>query len=194
MGEPASTSPLTPARRRAELAESAAALLANLSEPVLLARPSDGRVEWANEPAAQMLFGRTEARGLLLPGALHGQVFFSLTKEAMESGRDATVKMRINSLLNGEVQAADCEITATAVGGADGLCRIMIRRQQGITVDVDSWRRALREARTPLSVIIGYAENLIEGEITDPVSTRQALLALLRHTRRLQQILETAAC
>jgi two-component system phosphate regulon sensor histidine kinase PhoR len=82
-----------------------------------------------------------------------------------------------------------------------------LRRKRGVVTvfhdvtaerDTDRVRRdfvanAGHELRTPLTAIRGFAETLREGAIDDPASAKEFLEVILRHTRRLQALVDDLA-
>jgi hypothetical protein len=50
---------------------------------------------------------------------------------------------------------------------------------------------AFQALADPLSIIQGYLENLLDGDIRDPVAMRQCLSAMQRQTVQVQRILRT---
>jgi len=101
-----------------------------------------------------------------------------------------------------------------ALGGVDASPRRFLRasvsplrnRQGVVTVfhdvtaqrEADQVRRdfvanAGHELRTPLTAIRGFAETLREGAINDPASAQGFLDVILRHTRRLQALVDDLA-
>ena len=72
--------------------------------------------------------------------------------------------------------------------------RLIIRdeTQQRETEQIrkDFVANASHELRTPLSIINGYLENLVEGDIDDPVMVQRSLLTMQKHSLRLARIVE----
>ena len=50
---------------------------------------------------------------------------------------------------------------------------------------------AMTKMRTPLSILQGYLENLLDGAIKDPIVIRQSLLTMRKHTLSIEKLLET---
>lgn len=46
------------------------------------------------------------------------------------------------------------------------------------------------QIRNPLTIIQGYLENLLDGDISDPAAIRHSLLTMRKHTKAIEQLLE----
>ncbi len=165
-------------------------ILDGMAEAVMVT-DADGRITLTNEVLTDLVGSNPEG------------------KTAVEAIRHPDLHLAVEGAQKGFSELLEIEIERSP-GGARRVLRASVsplREQRGVVTvfhDVTAERDAERvrrdfvanashELRTPLTAIRGFAETLREGAIDDRDSARQFLEVILRHTRRLQALVDDLA-
>jgi two-component system, OmpR family, phosphate regulon sensor histidine kinase PhoR len=166
------------------------AILAGMTEGVLVARP-DGRIRLTNQ-ALRSQFGITEE---------------AVGKTVLEAFRNVPLQELVGEvILDGDVSARELsfltpnertyELSATRLQGSHGAVTGVIivfhditRMRQFENTRKEFVANVSHELRTPLSIIKGYVETLLDDQPPDAEMSRQFLNTIQRHSRRLEALI-----
>lgn len=170
------------------------AVLSSMSEGVL-AVDGSGKVINLNPAAARMLDAAREAvRGRLVHEALRKPDIIRFVESALESAEPVEDDIRIR------VSGKDdrfLHASGAALRGADGgkigaliVLHDVTRLQKLENVRRDFVANVSHEIRTPITSIKGFVETILDGAIESREDTERFLNIVLRHTDRLNAIVD----
>jgi two-component system, OmpR family, phosphate regulon sensor histidine kinase PhoR len=163
------------------------AILASMTEGVI-AVDSRLRVTFCNNAFAHAIGEPFVAEGGPLIRSVREPVLFQILKEVIESGQ--SVERRLNLSLPGspsfEVYAAP--LSSTTPRGAIAILHDVTPSERLDRVRRDFVANVSHEFRTPLAVIRGFAETLLDGGLEDEDNRRQFVETILANGIRLNNI------
>lgn len=171
-------------------------LLESLTDACLILDEKD-RIHLANERARQMLSLPEDPRDLHLSQFVQNPKFQAMMARARDLAgglqRELTVDLPRERSMEQRYLAVSMGAVQLKESGPPHL-RILIRdeteRQAVDRMRKDFVANASQELRTPLSIINGYLENLVDGVVDDPAQMRKCLLTMRRHSERIARIAE----
>ena len=176
-------------------------LLNALTDAFLLIE-SDGHIRFANHAAHELLATQSLVNRTLRE-AFHDPRLIQALKEGVSSGKP--VKTRIilpqqaSPLRGQENRGMNAWIVDVAPlpksPGMPGLSRVIIRditpEHQTEQIRKDFVANASHELRTPMAIIHGYLENLIDDEmLKDEEMSRKFLMVMRKHSDRISRIID----
>ena len=176
-------------------------LLDGLGDAFLLLDPH-GVVRFANA-AAQRLLGARESVGRSLREVFVDPRLAAPVARCLGSGLAEQVRLELpqqaSPLGDLETRGNNCwqldVARLPASPGQEPLTRVILRdmtaEHQIEQIRKDFVANASHELRTPMAIINGYLENLLEeGMLEDPVVTRRFLSVMRKHAERISRIVE----
>lgn len=176
-------------------------LLDGLGDAFLLLDPQGG-VRFANA-AAQRWFGSREPVGRSLHEVLVDPRLAAPVSRCLQSGVAEQVRLELpqqaSPLGDLETRGNNCwqldVARLPASPGQEPLTRVILRdmtaEHQIEQIRKDFVANASHELRTPMAIINGYLENLLEdGMLEDPAVTRRFLSVMRKHAERISRIVE----
>jgi two-component system OmpR family sensor kinase/two-component system phosphate regulon sensor histidine kinase PhoR len=168
-------------------------LLAGLSDICLVA-DAEGRVLFANEAARDLLHLEGRVLGRKTFKVLSDRRALGVIDEVVRMNKPRSAVMPLTLSSEGP-RLYEVNVVPFESPGYGMLLRIAVRHR-----DTNSSAQAapplpaleaFQALADPLSIIQGYLENLLDGDIKDPVAMRQCLAAMQRQTVQVQRILRS---
>ncbi len=152
--------------------------------------------------SVESLFQGRRLEGVMVNELLYESSVTQGIRECLHSGKPYSTELPLGDLTN---------IMGVSLERRDSVCRIEVSQAQladaGLTVcvilrdvtadaEADQVRRdfvanASHELRTPMAIVGGYIENLLEDEVLeDPVMARKFIGIMQKHSQRISQIIE----
>jgi two-component system, OmpR family, phosphate regulon sensor histidine kinase PhoR len=168
-------------------------LLAGLSDICLVA-DADGRVLFANEAARDLLHLEGRVLGRKTFKVLSDRRALGVIDEAVRMNKPRSAVMPLTLSSEG-TRTYEVNVVPFESPGYGTLLRIAVRQRDTSAAPQAAPPAPATEAfqalADPLSIIQGYLENLLDGDIKDPVAMRQCLSAMQRQTVQVQRILRS---
>ena len=175
-------------------------LLDALSDAFLLVN-DNSQIIFANKMAQDLLQGRQLVGRTIMEVFLDDQVS-SVIMKCIRKGKPKQERVTLTSAYTplgsaGEQGFSSWIVDAAPLhrNGGDKLTRIVIRdvtaEHQADQVRRDFVANASHELRTPMAIINGYLENLLEDDVVDdPVMARKFLTTMDKHGKRVSMLVE----
>jgi hypothetical protein len=166
-------------------------LLAGLTDICLIADTA-GRVLFANGAARELLHLDGRVLGRKTTSVLSERQALSVIDDAVRMNKPRAAVMLLTLSSEGP-RKYEVNVVPFESPGYGMLLRIAVRRRDLSSAEHGSpsspTTEVFRSLADPLSIIQGYLENLLDGDIKDPVAMRQCLSAMHRQTAQVQRIL-----
>lgn len=174
-------------------------LLDALSDAFLLVDETS-QIVFANKAAKEIVKGRALTGRSIMEAFLDDQLSTAIMK-CIQTQRRTVEHVRLNSAFSPLGAAGDQGVRAWVVDAApiDGrgeqMTRVVIRdvsvEHQADQVRRDFVANASHELRTPMAIINGYLENLLEDDVVDePEMARKFLTTMSKHGQRVSMLVE----
>ena len=172
------------ARLRAEEAR-LAAMLEGMVEAVFVT-DATGRIVRTNRAFEALVSG--PAGGRTVVEAIRSAELHEAVMRAREGSPEA---VDLDVKLGAEVRTLSAQISPLPEkGGVVAVLHDVTDLKQADRVRRDFVANASHELRTPLTAIRGYAETLLDGALGDPATSERFVTTILRHTIRLQRLVD----
>jgi two-component system phosphate regulon sensor histidine kinase PhoR len=175
-------------------------LLDALGDAFLLVSETS-QIVFANACARKLVKGRRLIGRSIMEAFLDDQLSVAIMK-CIRTGKPMQERVTLHSTYTPLGSAGDQGVSAWVIdaaplvsyGSAD-LTRVVIRdvttEYQADQVRRDFVANASHELRTPMSIINGYLENLLDDDVLeDPVTSRKFLGAMRKHGQRISRLVE----
>ena len=156
-------------------------------------------IVFANHETSELFLTDQRLRGLPLGELIRDERILQFIRRIQETGAKwGEEEFRVPMMRSGAAEERCLVVAAAPVKlfgeAAARHLRVVIRdetdRHETEQIRKDFVANASHELRTPLSIINGYLENLLEGDIDDPVMSRKALVTMQKHGERIARIVE----
>lgn len=169
-------------------------VLDGLTDPCLVA-DDGGRLRYANDAARDLLHLRGRVTGRKLPAVLADRQALQIISQAIKAVRPRVMVMPLTFSSDGARSYNVC-VMPVNIAGEGLLVRIALQPVEkagaaGDPLKDESHMNTIQRLGDPLTIIQGYLENLLDGDIKDPVVMRQCLSAMQRQTAQIQRILRS---
>ncbi len=186
------------ARRTSDGGFGLRAILAGMDEGVLIA-DSSRRILLANDALASQLGLSSPPLNRPVIEVFPSHELQRALDSALETGAPVKIEISLDSAQRGEVRTRRhftirVAALSTEPSAAPSGVLVVFRDVTDVRAIEDARREFLanvsHEFRTPLSIIKGYLETLMDGAIRDPEMAEKSLGAILRNTVRLELLIE----
>lgn len=168
-------------------------LLAGLTDICLVAEPG-GRVLFANDAARELLHLEGRVLGRKTFQVLSDRRALSVIDDAIQTNKPRSAVMPLTLSSEGTRQY-EVNVVPFDSPGYGVLLRIAVRHRDTPAAEPAPASRptteVTRSLADPLTIIQGYLENLLDGDIKDPVAMRQCVSAMHRQTLQIERILRS---
>lgn len=174
--------------------------LANGIEDGLLIISPELRVMYMNRSAVRFLPVSTASVGRPLLESVRDHRMVDLVAKALHEGRRVQEEIiqtygdpsgrRDQRVISLEVVLLKDDAPATPLNSALVILRDETEKRALEKIRRDFVANASHELRTPLSIITGYLENLLSGDLASPVQQKRAYDLMNKHAQRLARIVE----
>ncbi len=176
-------------------------VMEGLSDACMLVDGTD-RIVYVNSSGKNLLRPKGRILGRKLESVLADRQLSMLAADAYHTGKPLFSRLALP--LPGERWRDDhhfhISIVPLWITPTRRLVRIALRgddsiqegdRQHPATVP-HQMGDAMMQMKTPLSIVQGYLENMLDGVINDPVILRQSLLTMRKHTLTIERLLDSS--
>ena len=171
-------------------------VMEGLSDACIMLDGND-RIVYVNDAAKILIRPKGRILGRKLEAVLADRQVSMLAADAYQTGKPifSKVMLRLPSEHWRDDRHFLISLVPVIISSTRRLVRIAMRDDSNAVhearaASANSSPSVAMQLRSPLSVIQGYLENLLDGVISDPVIMRQSLLTMRKHTLQIERTLE----